>query len=168
MLYVRNSTLNNNGHIMVLASYGTSVVEWRRRVQLPRVNSLILHSKMVFLVLVYYTALTYMLSTYLDWILEQGLWKSSIICPVITEPGTLCRHKNLISFLGLQGFLIWGPPDEVDIALFGAVIHNNSVWPESRVDECPSNLGGALWLGRYYLINWGHGPGSGFWGIIDW
>ena len=48
ILYLRNDDLNNNIYSMVLKTSDQSLVACRRRVWLPRVNSLILHSTIEF------------------------------------------------------------------------------------------------------------------------
>ena len=48
MLYLLHASFDDNGHIMVITASGHIIVECRKSLRLPMVNSLILHSKIVF------------------------------------------------------------------------------------------------------------------------
>ena len=48
LLHLWDTALKEKGHGMVITAYGHSLVVWRRRVQLPRVNYLILRSTNAF------------------------------------------------------------------------------------------------------------------------
>ena len=48
LLYLCHASLKEKDHILVLTASGHNLVAWRRRVRLPRVNSLILWSTIAF------------------------------------------------------------------------------------------------------------------------
>ena len=55
-------------------------------------------------------AVAYLFPTGMYCLFEQGLWKSSIICPVGTDPGPVGVCQALVVFLGRKGFLRRGSP----------------------------------------------------------
>ena len=51
---------------------------------------------------------TYLFSTVLDYLLEQGICKSSVVNPVGAEPGPVGGYKDLVGFLVPEGLLSQG------------------------------------------------------------
>ena len=88
--------LTASGHIMLAC---------RRRVWLPRVNSLILSSTIAFLVVKSHLAVTYIFSIGLYFLFEQGLCKPYVVVPVYADPGPVGGWQALIGLLGIEGFL---------------------------------------------------------------
>ena len=73
-----------------------------------------------------HSTVAYLFYTSLDCILEQEIYKSSIVRPIGANSVPMGGCQALIGFLGLESFLGWGYPYEVSIAEFGVVIHKYS------------------------------------------
>ena len=92
-------------------------------VRLPRVNSLILCSTIVFLVVRSHPIVANLLSTGLYFLLELGLCESSVFRSLGVDPGPVGGFQALVGLLGPKGFLILGYPHNVSVAVFVVVIH---------------------------------------------
>ena len=78
-----------------------------------------------------YPTVAYLFSTVLDCLLEQGLCKYYVACPVGTDTVPVGGLQALVGFLGLQVFLIWGYPYKVSISLVIIVVYKYSGFLES-------------------------------------
>ena len=58
----------------------------------------------------------------MDRLLEQGLYKYSIIRPVDADPGPVGGFQALVGFLGLEYFSRLVSPHEASIAVFIVVV----------------------------------------------
>ena len=115
-----------------------------------------------------HSSVAYLLSTGLDCVLEPVPCEPSVFFPVYADPGPMGCWQALLDFLGPKGFLIWGFPHKLRIAIVRVVIHQCGEWIEDHVGWSPSNWGGDPWLGRNHMFNWGHGAGSGLQRFPDW
>ena len=124
MFYLWHVVFNDKGHIMVLTSSDHSMVVCRGRVRPYRVNSLILRINNGISVVISHPIVDYLLSTYLDCILEQRFLVSSVFLLLGAYPVPVGGCQALIGFLGLEGFLGWGPPHEVIIAVVRVLVQH--------------------------------------------
>ena len=90
---------------MVLTASGHSMVVWRRRVRLTRVNSLILRPTIAFFVVKDHPTVDTLLSAGLDYLPELGLCEPSIFLPLGPGPGPVGGCQALVGILGPNGLL---------------------------------------------------------------
>ena len=118
--------------------------------------------KFLIFVVVYHPALTFLLYKGLNCLLEQGIWKYSIIFPIILVSGTMCVHQKLIRLPWNEGF------PQLRCPSWGGNNSNHSSDPQKKLLTriypwwVTQWLGDDIWLGRYNLINQCHVPGYVF------
>ena len=85
------------------------------------------------LVVIGHPTVANLLSAGLDYLLELGLYKTTVVCPVGVDPAPMDVWQALVRLLGLKGLLRRGPPHEAIVEVVRVVIHEYDGWPESRV-----------------------------------
>ena len=166
LLYIWKFVLNEKGCRIVFTEYGHILVSYRRRIQIPRVNSLILISIFYSIGVIPLHSNWYVVHNYrLPPCIESPIIFNCMPCiikPWYHEwPTGACN----IPWPGGSPHLRWTSKDG-NISNMSRTPQKNG-FPKTYTDECPSGLGDYPWLGIDHLVNWGHRPGSVFWALPD-